>query len=86
MVVKYQETLITDSGNIYDTSISGGRVGLITFKQDSAIWSNLRVRCDETVNRALQFNGGDDAVQIGSIQESVLDMIERSAALCHLSH
>lgn len=71
------ETLITDSGDVFDTSISGGRVGLFTFQQDFGIWSNLRVQCAETVNRALLFDGVDDAVQIGSIQESTLDLMER---------
>lgn len=82
VTIKYLETLITDSGDIYDTSIGGGRVGLLTFQQDFGIWSNLRVQCAETVNRALVFDGVSDYVEIGMTSESELDLLERLVCLC----
>lgn len=77
VIIKHKETLITDSGDVYDTSISGGRVGLFTFQQDFGIWSNLRAQCAETINFALEFNGVNDYVQIGSIQQTRIDLLER---------
>ena len=77
MVIKNQETIITDSGDIYDTTIGGGRVGLFTFQQDFGIWSNLRVQCMEMVNRALKLDGVNDYVQIGLVGESYIDILER---------
>ena len=77
VIIKQQETLITNSGNVYDTTIGGGRVGLFTFEQDFGIWSNLRVQCMETVNRALQLDGVSDYVEIGSIDQSHIDILER---------
>lgn len=77
VTIKYLETLITDSGDVYDTTIGGGRVGLLTFHQDFGIWSNLRAQCAETVNRALEFDGNDDYVDIGTLEESQLDLVER---------
>jgi len=80
VIIKQQETLITDSGNVYDTTIGGGRVGLFTFKQDFGIWSNLKVKCMDTVNYALRLNGLNgvtDYVYVGSIKESEIDILER---------
>ena len=77
MVIKNQETIITDSGDIYHTTIGGGRVGLFTFQQDLGIWSNLRVQCMEMVNRALKLDGVNDYVQIGLVRESHIDILER---------
>ena len=76
-MVKDQEELIADSGDIYDTTIGGGRVGLFTFQQDFGIWSNLRVQCMEMVNRALKLDGVNDYVQIGLVGESHIDILER---------
>lgn len=81
MIIKYQETLITDSGDIYDTTIGGGRVGLFTFQQDFGIWSNLRVQCAETVNRALKFDGMGDYIQVDSVAEPQVDVLERSVTV-----
>ena len=77
VVIKNEDTLITDSGDIYDTTIAGGRVGLLTFKQDFGIWSNLRVQCAEPVNHALQFDGINDYVLAGFTSQSSIDMQER---------
>ena len=58
---------IMDSGPIYDTSISGGRLGLFVFNQKAAVWSNLVARCVERVNMALRLDGADDYVLLPDI-------------------
>lgn len=52
-------------------------MGLLTFRQDFGIWSNLRVQCAETVNHALEFDGVGDYVEVGSIRETEIDLQER---------
>uniref|UniRef100_H2YAZ5 TSP C-terminal domain-containing protein n=1 Tax=Ciona savignyi TaxID=51511 RepID=H2YAZ5_CIOSA len=36
---------IINTGPVYDTSYTGGRVGVISFRQSNVIWSNLKVKC-----------------------------------------
>ena len=42
--IKRGELVITDSGYIYDTHITGGKVGVITYGQGNAVWANLKVK------------------------------------------
>ena len=35
-----------DTGYIYDKSISGGRLGMYVFSQDSVIWKDMSYRCN----------------------------------------
>ena len=35
-----------DTGYLYDKTISGGRLGLYVFSQDSVIWKNMSYRCN----------------------------------------
>ena len=39
-------SLVVDSGNIYDSTIKGGRLGVFCFSQEKIIWSRLQVRCN----------------------------------------
>ncbi|XP_012272103.1 cartilage oligomeric matrix protein isoform X2 [Orussus abietinus] len=41
--------LVTDSGNIFDTYLKGGRIGVYCFSQEMIIWSNLNHRCNDQV-------------------------------------
>ena len=43
------ETKIIDSGNVIDTTLQGGRLGVLDFSQENVIWSNLNYRCNETM-------------------------------------
>ncbi|EDV28773.1 uncharacterized protein TRIADDRAFT_20056 [Trichoplax adhaerens] len=38
-------TLLTDSGNVFDTSYSGGRLGAFVYNQPGVIWSRLSYKC-----------------------------------------
>ncbi|XP_076245587.1 thrombospondin [Calliopsis andreniformis] len=41
--------LIADSGNVYDSTLRGGRLGVYCFSQEKITWSNLLYTCKETV-------------------------------------
>ncbi|XP_060555809.1 uncharacterized protein LOC132716530 [Ruditapes philippinarum] len=60
-------TLMVDSGSIYDSSISGGRLGVLQFGDMSVIWSNLRAECLDHINQALHFDGIDDFVTLDDV-------------------
>ncbi|KAK3582849.1 hypothetical protein CHS0354_039999 [Potamilus streckersoni] len=64
-----EETLLVDSGPVYDITIKGGRVGVLQFGAFPVTWSNLRVYCLEYANRGLQLDGNDDYVNVGNIIE-----------------
>ena len=36
---------MTDSGNIYDSTLKGGSLGAYVFSQQNVIWSNLQAEC-----------------------------------------
>ena len=38
-------TLLTDSGNVFDTSYAGGRLGAFVYNQPGVIWSRLSYKC-----------------------------------------
>lgn len=40
------ENVITDSGNLFDSSFKGGRLGVMCFSQEMIIWSRLIYRCN----------------------------------------
>lgn len=44
MQVKQGETVLTESGDVYDTTITGGRLGMFVFGQQDVIWSRLEAR------------------------------------------
>lgn len=37
--------LVVDSGNVYDSTLKGGRLGMYVFSQEMIIWSNLVYKC-----------------------------------------
>ena len=39
--IKQGETVLTDSGDVYDITLTGGRLGMIAFGQQDVIWSRL---------------------------------------------
>ncbi|KAL5007409.1 hypothetical protein ScPMuIL_016215 [Solemya velum] len=61
--------LLADSGNVYDTRISGGRVGVLSFNQAHVIWSNLHVLCLENENKAMFLDGADDYVKMSNVSD-----------------
>ncbi|WAR21985.1 TSP3B-like protein [Mya arenaria] len=61
----YQGTsLLVDSGDLYDSAITAGRVGVLQFGEFPVTWSNLRVNCLGHTNQALYFDGVDDNVML----------------------
>ncbi|XP_063830537.1 cartilage oligomeric matrix protein [Ostrinia nubilalis] len=41
--------LVADSGNVYDNTLKGGRLGVFCFSQEMIIWSNLVYRCNDKI-------------------------------------
>ncbi|XP_078573147.1 uncharacterized protein LOC144859992 [Branchiostoma floridae x Branchiostoma japonicum] len=67
VTVSSNRRLLTDSGNVYDTTILGGRLGVFQYNQSGVIWSNLQIACGEKVNQAIHFDGKDDYVELASV-------------------
>ncbi|KAI8514679.1 hypothetical protein Bbelb_072700 [Branchiostoma belcheri] len=65
--------LLTDSGDVYDTTILGGRLGVFQYNQTGVVWSNLQIACGEKVNQAIHFDGEDDYVELTSVIALELD-------------
>lgn len=40
------ESMVADSGNIFDSKLKGGRLGVFCFSQEAIIWSDLVYRCN----------------------------------------
>lgn len=47
------QQMVSDSGNIFDTTLKGGRLGVFCFSQEMIIWSNLVYRCNDNVPEAV---------------------------------
>ena len=47
MRIKRGEEVVVDSQDIYDTALTGGRLGMIVFGQQDVIWSRLEARCSD---------------------------------------
>ncbi|XP_020300178.1 cartilage oligomeric matrix protein-like [Pseudomyrmex gracilis] len=43
------QKVVTDSGNIFDSTLQGGKVGLFCFSQELITWSNLHYSCKENL-------------------------------------
>ncbi len=61
--------IIVDSGDVYDHTILGGRIGVITFNQTAPIWSDIIARCVPPENKALYLNGVDGYVPLRTVQD-----------------
>ena len=59
--------LMTDSVDVHNTQIAGGKVGVLAFNESSVIWSALDVRCASRLNQAMYFDGTDDSVTVGNV-------------------
>lgn len=52
------DRLLVDSGDVYNTRITGGRVGVYQFGQQMALFSDIWVHCLDRANKALKLDGG----------------------------
>ncbi|OQR68253.1 thrombospondin-4-like, partial [Tropilaelaps mercedesae] len=43
------QNMVADSGNIFDGTLKGGRLGVFCFSQENIIWSDLVYRCNEAI-------------------------------------
>ncbi|BFY98419.1 hypothetical protein BsWGS_01459 [Bradybaena similaris] len=60
-VLLFEETnLVADSGNVYDSTLKGGRLGVFCFSQEMIIWSDLVYRCNEFIPRGLLDDATDE--------------------------
>jgi len=41
--------VLFDTGCLYDKSLKGGKVGLFVFSQESVVWSDTRIRCNDDI-------------------------------------
>ena len=64
---------VANSGDVYDISIAGGRIGVAAFNQSDVIWSNLVARCQSRENLALYFDGVSDYAAMGNISQYGID-------------
>jgi Thrombospondin C-terminal region len=44
------ENMVADSGNIFDSTLKGGRLGVFCFSQEMIIWSDLVYRCNSELS------------------------------------
>lgn len=44
---------MSDSGDIFDSTLQGGRLGVFAFSQEAIYWSNLVYRCNEAVPKMI---------------------------------
>ena len=68
-------TQLVDTGALYDSTLSGGRVGVFQFGEFPVIWSYLKVSCLEHLNQGLYLDGVDDFVELDNI--TALQMEDR---------
>lgn len=60
-VLLFEETnLVADSGNIFDDTLKGGRLGVFCFSQEMIIWSDLVYRCNEFIPPGLLDDADDE--------------------------
>jgi len=81
------ESMVADSGNIYDSTLRGGRLGVFCFSQEMIIWSDLVYRCNGKAQ------GLFSLTSIAGIIKSKNDtcnknfcFIKKCAALCLLTY
>jgi len=47
------DEMVADSGNVFDSALRGGRLGVFCFSQEMIIWSDLVYRCNDHVPEAV---------------------------------
>jgi len=52
--------MVTDSGNVFDNTLRGGRLGVFCFSQEKIIWSDLMYRCNDQIPKVIYNELPDD--------------------------
>ena len=60
---------VVDSGSLYNSRITGGRLGVFQFGAFSTIWSNLKVTCLGHTNKAMYFDGNGTYLELSTVKE-----------------
>ncbi|XP_071497188.1 uncharacterized protein [Diadema antillarum] len=68
LVVQSKGRILTDTGDLFDSTFLGGHLGVFVYDQPNVIFSNLQYKCADRRNMALKFDGVDDYVTLPSIQ------------------
>lgn len=66
--IKQGTEVITDSGYIYETLITGGKLGVYTHGQWDTIWSRLEATCLQSLNKALLFDGNNSCAVLPTLK------------------
>lgn len=67
------ENMVADSGNVFDSTLKGGRLGVFCFSQEMIIWSDLVYRC----------NGESLDIFVLQIQKKKKFLIQLTSMLCY---
>ncbi|XP_014256700.1 cartilage oligomeric matrix protein [Cimex lectularius] len=49
LIIYEGKRIVADSGNIFDSTLKGGRLGVLSFSQEKVIWADLVYRCNENI-------------------------------------
>lgn len=47
VVIEDENGTVADTGELFDFTFAGGKIGLFSFSQENVIWSNLKYSCAE---------------------------------------
>nr|XP_054757339.1 uncharacterized protein LOC129263455 [Lytechinus pictus] len=84
VTIKSGDVTLTDSGDLYDTTFLGGRLGVFVYDQPDVTFSHMKYECADRLNQALQFDGDDDYVILPGIQSLDIDESFTLEAWCYL--
>ncbi|XP_072182297.1 uncharacterized protein [Diadema setosum] len=84
VVIKSADVTLTDTGDLYDSTFLGGRLGVFVYDQPDVVFSHMRYDCADRLNQALQFDGVDDYVILPGIQTLDIDESFTLEAWCYL--
>ncbi|XP_072182289.1 uncharacterized protein [Diadema setosum] len=68
LVIQSKGRILTDTGDLFDSTFLGGHLGVFVYDQPNVIFSNMQYKCADRLNMALKFDGVDDYVTLPSIQ------------------
>lgn len=66
------ENVITDSGNLFDSSFKGGRLGVMCFSQEMIIWSRLIYRCNDKIPRSIYNELSESFQALTEVDDTIL--------------